>query len=74
MLTRILTAVESTPYSGRYKWHLHQSISAWLSRIRKWRQNATTRKELAKLPSYLYQDIGLTEQQVRQEIHKKFWQ
>ncbi|WP_428239973.1 DUF1127 domain-containing protein [Gynuella sp.] len=42
----------------------------WLT----WRQNAQTRRQLRHLPAYLYQDIGLTNQDVRQESKKWFWQ
>lgn len=61
-------------YLDRCAWHIHQYVLIWLSRIQKWRRNAKTRKHLANLPPHLYQDIGLTEHQIRHEIQKKFWQ
>jgi uncharacterized protein YjiS (DUF1127 family) len=56
------------------KWIFHRYTLFWLSRIKKWHQNAKTRRELADLPSHRYWDIGLTQQQVQDEIKKKFWQ
>jgi uncharacterized protein YjiS (DUF1127 family) len=73
MRTKLLTATKLAPYWERYKW-MHRSLSTLLFRIKKWRRNSTTRKELAGLDAYLYQDIGLTDQQVHHEIFKKFWQ
>ncbi len=54
--------------------NIWQSALAWLSWIRKWRQNAKTRKQLANLDPSLYQDIGLTVTQIHHEVQKKFWQ
>ncbi len=58
----------------KYKWNIWQSTLAWLSRIKKWRQNAKTRKQLANLDPSFYQDIGLTVAQIHNEVQKKFWQ
>jgi|GEM_PF-3685320 len=77
MIAKFLTAVRSTDFSvptGRHKWNIRRVLSAWLTWLQRCRRNAATRKELADVPSYLYQDIGLTKQQVEHEIRKNFWQ
>jgi uncharacterized protein YjiS (DUF1127 family) len=61
-------------YWHKYKWNIWQYALAWLSRVKKWRRNAKTRKQLANLDPSLYQDIGLTVTQIHHEIQKKFWQ
>jgi uncharacterized protein YjiS (DUF1127 family) len=55
-------------------WNISQTVQTALSLIRKWRQNAKTRKQLDGMPAYMLRDIGLTESQVRAEMQKKFWQ
>jgi len=61
-------------FLDKCKWNIRQSKLHWLSRIKKWRRNVKTRKHLANLAPYIYQDIGLTDKQIRDEIQKKFWQ
>lgn len=61
-------------YSHSPWWDLRHSAQVWRARLQTWRRNARTRKQLANLPAYLLRDIGLTEQQVRHEIEKQFWQ
>ena len=70
MLLRVSTEMRS---EGR-RWEVRKFVLTWRSRIQKWRHNAQTRKQLANLPAWLYPDIGLSEQQIRHEIQKKFWQ
>jgi uncharacterized protein YjiS (DUF1127 family) len=74
MLTKLVTANKLAPYCDRYKWNIHLFLSTLLFRIKKWRRNAITRKELAGLDPFFYQDIGVTDQQVLHEVHKNFWQ
>ena len=75
MNSKSIVASKSMRISLRkYKWNIWQSALAWLSWIRKWRQNAKTRKQLANLDPSLYQDIGLTVTQILHEVQKKFWQ
>ena len=75
MMNKSLTTGQSSPlYLDRWIWNIHQYALTWVSRIQKWRRNARTRQHLAHLPAHLYQDIGLTDHQIRREIQKKFWQ
>jgi uncharacterized protein YjiS (DUF1127 family) len=75
MMRKSLAAGESSRiYLDRCIWNIHQYALIWQARVQKWHQNIKTRKHLANLPPHLYQDIGLTDRQVRHEIQKKFWQ
>ena len=74
MIKNSLQAGNSTGiFLDRYTWHIHQYAVTLVSRIQRWNRNAKTRKHLVNLPPYLYQDIGLTDRQVRNEIRKNFW-
>lgn len=68
----ISRSTEIHPESGRLD--LRHFVLTWWLRIQQWRHNARSRRQLANLPDWLRRDIGLTEQQIRQEIRKKFWQ
>lgn len=61
-------------YLDSRTWNIRQNVLTWLSWLQKWRQKVKTRKQLANLPAYLLRDIGLTDQQIRDESRKKFWQ
>ncbi|MCL9781436.1 DUF1127 domain-containing protein [Vibrio sp. S4M6] len=39
-----------------------------------WLRNYQTRRQLAALPEYLYEDIGLNKEQVKEELNRHFWQ
>lgn len=39
-----------------------------------WQRNRATRIELSKMPDYILDDIGLTNQQATNEVKKYFWQ
>jgi len=41
--------------------------------IRQWRHNITTRRHLAQMPEYLLKDVGLSRQQIQDELQKPFW-
>ncbi|WLQ13872.1 DUF1127 domain-containing protein [Hahella aquimaris] len=40
---------------------------------RRWRKQARTRRELANLNDHLLRDLGITEEDRRQEAGKPFW-
>lgn len=74
MITKILASRTPSQYMDVCKQTIRQALLTLRDLTRRWRRNARTRKALAKLSSHLYQDIGLTEQQIRHELKKKFWQ
>ena len=75
MIQKSLLVSKSTAVCpDSYKWSIRQYLVAWLFWIQKWRHNAQTREKLANLPAYLLRDLGLSEEQVRHEVQKKFWQ
>ena len=66
--------IDSIPIPAVLKWNLRQHALSWLRQIQKYRRNAKTRKQLADLPLHLRRDIGLTDEQIRHEVDKKFWE
>jgi len=54
--------------------NLRHFALSWWRQIQMRRRIARSRKQLANLPDWLRQDIGLTDQQIRHETQKKFWQ
>ena len=74
MKKSLLLSRSTIVHPNNYRWTLRQYVIIGLFWVQKWRRNAKTRKQLANLPVYLLRDIGLTEEQVRHEIRKKFWQ
>ncbi len=75
MIRKPITAdLERSVLLDRYEGKIRHYALNWLCRIERWRRNAKTRKQLAALSPYLYQDIGLTDRQVGDEVKKKFWQ
>ncbi len=44
-----------------------------LSLVNQWLQNQRTRKQLADLPEYLLNDIGITKEKANQEVRRNFW-
>ncbi len=74
MITKLIGSRRLIPYRTRYKWNIHQPVVNLLSQIKKWGRNAKTRRQLANLDPNLYRDIGLTDQQIHNEVKKKFWQ
>lgn len=49
-------------------------ILAALARTgRRWVRQATTRRQLQRLPPHLYRDIGKTPAQVQREAQRPFW-
>lgn len=74
MKKTLLISKPTLIYPDNFIWNFHKYILICFSRIQQWRQNAKTRKQLENLPLYLLRDIGLTEQQCRCELQKKFWE
>jgi uncharacterized protein YjiS (DUF1127 family) len=51
-----------------------QPIDGVVATLRRWRQRARARRELAGLDDYLLHDIGLSRSQAQYESGKRFWQ
>ena len=76
MILQRLTAHSQEPmthndpdtFPDRKGWHA--SLVAHLSL---WKRNLTTRRDLAKLDPDLLRDVGITEEERRDEILKPFW-
>ncbi|EPX4142741.1 DUF1127 domain-containing protein [Vibrio vulnificus] len=48
-------------------------IKKLLNEIERWRRNHSTRDHLSHLSDHLYKDVGLTKEQVRDEVKRSFW-
>jgi len=55
------------------RWISHESLTAPLRLVRRWRQRARDRTALARLDSRMLRDIGLTPSDVMREINRPFW-
>ncbi|MFG1496314.1 DUF1127 domain-containing protein [Saccharospirillum sp. HFRX-1] len=42
--------------------------------LRFWQRRIKTRRQLKRLPTHLYRDVGLKPHEVQQEVHRSFWQ
>ena len=53
-------------------------LSGWVknifSLIQRWYKKSESRRQLHDLPSHLLDDIGISQEQARQESAKSFWQ
>ena len=50
------------------------SVKKFYSNFERYLQNRRTRKQLSELPEYLLIDVGITQDQVDQELKKSFWE
>ncbi|HAS64445.1 MAG TPA: hypothetical protein DCS35_18875 [Vibrio sp.] len=48
-------------------------VKSALSQFHLWQQNYQTRRQLARLPEHLFQDVGLSKNQVDAECRRPFW-
>ncbi|MEZ8058686.1 DUF1127 domain-containing protein [Vibrio splendidus] len=65
-----ITATENTNHSFLSS----LSVKKFYSNFERYLQNRRTRKQLSELPEYLLIDIGITQDQVDQELKKSFWE
>ncbi|EGQ9936129.1 TPA: DUF1127 domain-containing protein [Vibrio vulnificus] len=48
-------------------------IKKLLNVLGRWRRNHSTRAHLSNLSDHLYKDVGLTKEQVRDEVKRSYW-
>ncbi|CAH0541218.1 DUF1127 domain-containing protein [Vibrio marisflavi] len=53
--------------------NLNSLIKKFYSAVLIWHRNYRTRQQLSELPEHLYKDVGLTKDQVNQELNRHFW-
>ncbi len=64
------TAIRTTGFAGRTTTDLLRRASDLLGL---WRERILTRRQLSGLDQHLLADIGLSQADVWQEVHKPFW-
>lgn len=60
------------------KYSMFECNQNWLqyifSKLVIWKRNYRTRRQLAELPEYLFDDLGLDRTKIEKELRKPFWQ
>lgn len=47
---------------------------SWSTTLNLWWKRYQGRRQLKRMPQYLWEDMGLTQKQVREECQKPFWE
>lgn len=50
-----------------------QSLKKFFIEVLRWKRNHHTRRQLSELSEHMYKDLGLTKEQVSNEVKRSFW-
>ncbi|KGK09070.1 hypothetical protein BOO29_18525 [Vibrio navarrensis] len=50
-----------------------RSLKCLFIEVLRWKRNHHTRRQLSELSEHMYKDLGLTKEQVSNEVKRSFW-
>ncbi|GBO83558.1 hypothetical protein A6779_11960 [Marinobacter adhaerens] len=68
-----MSAASSSAHAANYVHSSNTVKSSLIHKISRWHVNWRTRRQLARLPDFMLQDIGISRIDAEQEARKPFW-